>query len=217
MSKRLFNFSDVPIISMKMAVLRDKDTHHIDFRRNLYDLGQLLAYEYAKVIPVKKVNIETPLGIAECLKFDTKIVIIAILRAAIPMAEGVHEILSDASFGFISASRTTQKNDIGTDFEIEVKYKNFPSLKNTYAILVDPMFATGSTIIKIFEDIYKEAPTRVALISAISTNFAIERAFKNYPDLDIITAAIDKKLNKQGYIVPGLGDAGDRAFNTKSH
>lgn len=206
-------FRSSPIISKLIAKLRDKRTDSPMFRKKLFDLGEFMAYELAKELPLRKENVESPLGSAEYFEFDTEIVIVAILRAALPMAEGVMETYPNASLGIVSASRGDMMDDAGREFNINMSYANIPSVRGKTVIIVDPMLASGSTMLRILHEFEKEEPSQIFVISAIAAKFGIER-LERQTRVKVYTGIIDDVLNEKGYIVPGLGDAGDRAFHT---
>ena len=202
------------LISQIVGKLRDKETSAASFRINLKKLGNYTAYEASKYFDSEKTSIETPLGKAEYEIIKSKIVVISILRAALPMSEGVLEALPESAVGVILASRGRKLKDDGTDFRIDCNYSNIPYLGDKIAILIDPMIASGSTLVFILDQIKNQKPLKIIVLCAIASEYGIQRILEQYPDATIIAGAIDKELNERGYIVPGLGDAGDRAFNT---
>ena len=202
------------LISEVVGILRDKNTIPAIFRLNLHRLGGYLAYEASKLLDTRIDTVTTPLGDAKVKTLKDQVVIITILRAAMPMSEGVLEQFSNASVGVISASRGKKLDEEGKDFRIDCTYLNIPYLENKVALIVDPMLASGSTILFLLENIKKQKPKRVIILCAIASEYGIERIQKQFPEVDIVTGDIDKELNEKGYIIPGLGDAGDRAFNT---
>ncbi len=211
----LFNGSKINVlISEIIGKLRDKQTNPADFRINLKRIGNYLTYEAAKFLETEIMQIETPLGEADFKKIKTNIVVITILRAALPMSEGVLEVLPNAKAGLISASRGKKLRDDGKDFRIDCTYSSIPYLEDKIAIVVDPMLASGSTLLFTLQQIKKQKPLRIIVLCAIASQFGIERIQKEFPEVNILAGAVDKELNEKGYIVPGLGDAGDRAFNT---
>ncbi|MGC9148387.1 MAG: uracil phosphoribosyltransferase [Sulfolobales archaeon] len=217
---------DHPLAKAILTVLRDKRTGQIEFRKSLVRLGRIIGLEIVKFLDVEKAKVETPLNVvAEGITIPdmNNTVIISVLRAAMPLVEGLIKIFPNARQGVISARRVEEKGmRHDYSFEIEVTYHKIPEIKETdIVIIADPMFATGSTIIATLEHVLKRGtPKKIFVATAISTNIAIERLRKFLLSrglLDrakIITVAIDPMLNEHGYIVPGLGDAGDRAFGT---
>lgn len=203
------------LISEVIGKLRDKNTIPADFRIYLKRIGNYLAYEAARYLDSETLEVETPLGNSEFRKVKNNIVVISILRAALPMSEGVLEVLPNAKFGVISASRGKKLRDDGKDFRIDCTYSNIPYLEDKIAIVVDPMLASGSTLLYVLHQIKKQKPAKIILLCTIASQFGIERIQGEFPEAIIIVGAIDKELNEKGYIIPGLGDAGDRAFNTR--
>ncbi|MHA1219658.1 MAG: uracil phosphoribosyltransferase [Candidatus Heimdallarchaeaceae archaeon] len=202
------------LISEAVGKIRNKDTTPADFRINLKRIGSYLAYEASKFLETEELSTETPLGIAYFNKIKNNIVIITILRAAVPMSEGVLEVLHRAKVGIISAARGKQLQDDGKDFRIDSMYSNIPILEGKNVIIVDPMIASGSTLTFTLKEIKNKKPLKIIVLCAIASQFGIERIQEEFPEVIILVGAIDKELNEKGYIVPGLGDAGDRAFNT---
>jgi len=203
------------LVSQVVGTLRNKETEPAEFRFNLQKLGTYLAYEAARYFDHVEEKVETPLGVAEVRKIRDNIVVVAILRAALPMAEGVINQFSRASMGVVSASRGKMLREGGKEFRIDVPYINIPYLdESNVAIIVDPMLASGSTMLFILDHLYQQKPKKIVVLSAIASEYGINRILDKYPETIILTGDIDKELNEKGYIVPGLGDAGDRAFNT---
>jgi uracil phosphoribosyltransferase len=202
------------LVSELIGKLRDKRTSPVDFRTYLKRLGNFLAYEAAKQFTKKSVEVETPLGKAVFETIEEDIVIVTILRAALPMSEGVLEVIPRAKVGVISASRGKQIDEDGTNFRIDCTYSNIPFLENKTAIIVDPMLASGSTLSFIIQQLEVQKPSKLIILSAIASKYGVQRIIDNHPQAIIITGEVDQELNSKGYIVPGLGDAGDRAFNT---
>lgn len=209
------SFEDVPLISKTIANLRNKRTPPPEFRKNLFQLGRYLAYELAKDLPAEKKVVESPLGKADYLDVGKDLVILGILRAALPMAEGVFEEFPEAQIGFLSASRGDMIDDNGRNFEIHNNYVKIPPCDGKIVLLVDPMLASASTLLTVIETVEERKPEKIVVLSAIGTDYGIGRLQTNYPDLEIFIGVIDPVLNEIGYIVPGLGDAGDRAYNTE--
>jgi len=178
-------------------------------------LGVYLAYEASKFLDTTTQTVESPLGIAEMRTLEDRIVVISILRAALPMSEGVIDQFTRASVGVVSASRGKMLQEGGKNFRIDAAYVNFPFLdEDNVAIIVDPMLASGSTILFLLNMIKQQSPKKVIILCAIASEYGIQRITSQFPDVIILAGAIDPTLNEKGYIVPGLGDAGDRAFNT---
>ena len=202
---------DHPMVMEQLTLARDRRTNQVAFRKAIYRLGRFMAYEFLRTMDAEVSNIETPLGPAKGsrVKGNDKIVIILILRAAIPFVEGMYKNFPMARTGVISAWRGKAPH-----FPIEVTYAKIPLIqKDDVVVIADPMLATGHTLLEVAKRVMKQGrPKRLAFFSVISTRQGIDYVAKAFPSAEFYTCAIDPKLNEHGYIVPGLGDAGDRAF-----
>jgi len=213
---------DHPYVQAVLTELRNVDTGQIEFRKSLVRLGRALGFEIIKEFPTETVWVKTPLGVeAEGLRIKgmNKVVIITILRAAWPMTEGLIKVFPQARQGIVSARRVEEKGmSPDKKFEIEVSYVKIPPIGGEdTVILVDPMIATASTMEVILRKVLEHGKARRYIIaSAITTPVAVERLTRVCRELGVdatlYTASIDPEINDKGYIVPGLGDAGDRAF-----
>jgi uracil phosphoribosyltransferase len=206
-----------PYAQMVLTKIRDRTTGQIEFRKGLVKLGRLLGFEIAKTFTVSKCVVTTPLNVeAEGVDIPDidNVVLVTVLRAAMPLTEGLLKVFPNARQGVVSARRMEETYKGGLEFDVEFTYVRIPMIKGTEIVIVaDPMLATGSTMLKVVGEIYKlGTPKRLIFATVISTEQAIKRVLKEYPDVEIFTVAVDKKLDERGYIVPGLGDAGDRAF-----
>ncbi len=185
------------------------------FRRNIERIGEVLSYEMSKTFAYKSSTIETPLGNVEMNLDESEVVICSILRAGVPLHIGVLNYFDKAENAFISAYRHHDKN---TDaFEIIVEYIACPSLENKTLVLVDPMLATGQSLVLTYEALKAYGtPKQVHLLCAIGSQEGVDFIDDKFPEnTHLWIADIDEKLNDKGYIVPGLGDAGDLAFGSK--
>jgi uracil phosphoribosyltransferase len=202
---------DHALAQKELTVLRDRGTNSIAFRKGLVHLGSYMGYEIAGGMEKVAREVETPLSTA--LGYDVpdmdRVVIINVLRAAIPLVEGLIKNFPNARVGIISAWRGEAPK-----FEIEVNYVKFPTIgRDDMVIIADPMLATGNTFRRIVGEVKKRAnPRKIVLVSVIAYRGAVEKLQEIDPALDIYTVAVDPELNDEGYIIPGLGDAGDRAF-----
>ena len=207
----VYSFEDSPFIMEILTELRDERTGPIAFRKGLVKLGRYMAYELTKTMEVEKVPIKTPLEETEgvLVKDRRNVVIITVLRAAIPLMEGLIKVLEHARVGIVSASRGKAPK-----FEIEMKYVKVPQVKAEDTVIVaDPMIATGSTLIKVLSEVKRYGKAkRYIVVGVLAAPEGISRIKEEHPDVEIFVAAIDRELNERGYILPGLGDAGDRAF-----
>jgi uracil phosphoribosyltransferase len=202
-----------PMILEQLTLARDKNSSQVVFRKAIYRLGRLLAYEFLRTMETEEFKIETPLKEATGfrIKGNDKIVIIMVLRASIPFVEGMYKMLPLARTGIVSAWRGKPP-----DFPIEISYVKIPTIrKEDIVIIADPMLATGHTLLKVADKVMEKGkPKRLVFFSVISTREGINYIAKKYPEAEFYTCAIDPELNDHGYIVPGLGDAGDRAFGS---
>jgi len=185
------------------------------FRRNIERIGEVLSYEMSKVLPYHSEQVETPLGHSAINLDESDIVICSILRAGLPLHTGVLNYFDKAENAFISAYRRHQKNT--EDFDIIVEYIACPSLENKTLVLVDPMLATGQSLALTYKALKPYGlPKQIHLISAIGSQEGVTFIADKFPEnTHLWIADIDKTLNDKGYIIPGLGDAGDLAFGTK--
>ncbi len=207
---------DNPLLQDILAKLRDRETDIPDFRELTYRAGVYIGYELARYLPTREVNVVTPLNaVARGVEVeDHKVIILAVLRAAIPLAYGMVQTLRRARLGVVAAKRSEDEHAVerGYRMDVLVSYFGLPS-NGEILVVTDPMLATGSTLRKIlFLLREKNRFEKTFVVSIISTKLGIERIFEVEPEATIFTLAIDPELNEKAYIVPGLGDAGDRAF-----
>ena len=200
-----------PMVLEQLTLARDRKTNQVAFRKAIYRLGRYMAYEFLKTMPTQDVAVQTPLGPAPGRKVrgNDKIVVILVLRAAIPFVEGMYKNFPMARTGVISAWRGSAPR-----FPIEVNYAKIPEIrKDDVVVIADPMLATGHTLLEVARRVSKAGkPKRLAFFSVIATRQGINFVAKEFPRAEFYTCAIDPGLDDNGYIVPGLGDAGDRAF-----
>ena len=212
----IHNFANKPsIINKYVSELRDINiqNNRMRFRNNLERIGQLLAYEISKTLSYQSVEVDTPLGTAACQVPSQRIVLATILRAGLPLHQGMLSVFDEADNAFISAFRKHHKDG---SFEINVDYATCPDLEDVVLILVDPMLATGSSIdaaLKALEPYGR--PVKTHIVTAIGSSHGINHIRRFYPAHTIWAAAIDDELTAKSYIVPGLGDAGDLAYGSK--
>ena len=205
------------ILNKFISEIRDvkvqKDS--LRFRRNIERIGEILGYELSKSLSYANVAIETPLGKKEMQLCKNDVVLCSILRAGLPLHQGLLNYFDDAENAFISAYRHHPNND--TDFEIVVEYFASPEIENKTLILADPMLATGQSLVSVYEAIKKQGtPKEIHIAAVIGSKEGVDFIQNYFPEnTHLWIAAIDDKLNSKGYIVPGLGDAGDLAFGEK--
>lgn len=199
-----------------IAELRDVNVQKdmMRFRRNIERIGEILAYELSKELSYKKTSVTTPLGTAETVVYKEDIVICSILRAGIPLHNGLLNYFDTAENTFISAYRHHISEK---EFEIKVEYLASPSLEGKTVILADPMLATGGSFVSVYEALkLMGTPANIHLVSVIGARPGIEFVTRKFPENSKLwIAAIDEELNNHGYIIPGLGDAGDLSFGSK--
>ena len=198
-----------------LAELRDvntqKDRHR--FRFNMERIGEILAYEISKTLPFKRVEVETPLGVANTYIPSQSVVLAPILRAALPLHQGMLRIFDEAENAFISAYRRHHKDG---SFEINLEYLSCPNLNNKILVVIDPMLATGSSMELTLTELVKNGqPVQVHFATIIASPYGLERLERLFPNAHIWMAELDEELTAKSYIVPGLGDAGDLAFGPK--
>src|SRR5690348_9141606 len=199
---------DHPLVQHKLTLMRSKDTSTSTFRNLLREISMLLAYEVCRDLPVTIIDIETPIAKTRAPVLDgKKIVLISILRAGNGILDGMLEILPSARVGHIGLYR-----DPKTLVPVEYYYKVPENLGDRDAIVVDPMLATGNSAVAAVERLKESAPRSIKFVCLLTCPEGIAAFHAQHPDIPIYTAAIDERLNDKSYIVPGLGDAGDRLF-----
>jgi uracil phosphoribosyltransferase len=212
----VINLSDQhSLVSNWVGEIRNVDVQNdrMRFRRNLERIGEVAAYEISKLLEWEEVDITTPLGISPTKMLKQQPVLATILRAGLPMHQGMLNYFDRADNAFISAYR---KHNRDGSFEISLDYVSCPSLENRVIIIADPMLATGSSLVKTVQFLRDEGqPAEIHIVCAIACTVGIEYVHRNEPKVKIWCGAIDDELTAKGYIVPGLGDAGDLAYGTK--
>src|SRR5437868_11613685 len=200
-----------PLVQHKLSYLRDKDTPTVHFRKLVNEVTLLLTYEATKDLPTEEVEVETPLEQARFPRISgKKVAVCPILRAGIGMLDGVLSLISSARVGFIGMYR-----DEATLQPVEYYSKLPADVADRDVILLDPMLATGNSTAAAIRTVKEAGATSVRLIAIIAAPEGIERIVRDHPDVQIVVASIDRGLNERGFIVPGLGDAGDRLYGTK--
>lgn len=203
------------LISNWVSELRDVDiqTDRMRFRRNLERIGEAAAYEISKVLPFVEKEVQTPLGTATCKVLQYHPVLATILRAGLPLHQGLLNFFDKADNAFISAYRKHNKDG---SFEISLDYISCPELEDRVVIVSDPMLATGSSLVKTIHFLKAEGrPKEIHIVAAIACTVGIEYVKREEPSVTIWCGDIDDELTAKGYIVPGLGDAGDLAYGVK--
>ena len=215
---KIYNFGEQKsVMNRFIAELRDKQIQKdsLRFRRNLERIGELFAYEISKQLKYEERDVQTPLGIAKCQLPADKVVVASILRAGLPLHQGVLNIFDSAQNAFIAAYRKYGKDN---KFKIQMEYATMPSIEGKTVVLVDPMLATGSSIILAYNKICTNGePLHTHIVAAIASRESLSLLSKNLPHSKVTlwVGAVDEELTNKSYIVPGLGDAGDLAFVEK--
>jgi uracil phosphoribosyltransferase len=198
-----------------LAEIRDQSvqTDRMRFRRNLERIGEIAGYEISRLLPFEEKEIQTPLGYANSRLLKTQPILATILRAGLPLHQGLLNVFDKADNAFVSAYR---KHNRDGSFEISMSYITSPELENRILILSDPMLATGSSMVKTIEQLRSEGnPAEIHIVTASACTVGIEYLRRSVPACKIWCGAIDDELTAKGYIVPGLGDAGDLSFGSK--
>ena len=202
---------DHPLVQHKLGMLRDVDTPTQVFRQLVNELTLLLTYEATKELATEEVGISTPLERTTVQRISgKKVAVCPILRAGVGMLDGVLSLISGARVGFIGLYRNEETLE-----PVEYYVKLPQDIAERDVILLDPMLATGNSTAAAIETVKKAGAQSIRLIAVIAAPEGIERLHSAHPDVHVVVAAVDHKLNERGYIVPGLGDAGDRLYGTK--
>ena len=205
------------VLNKFVAQMRDREIQKdsMRFRRNLERLGEIFAYEISQTLNASSKDVVTPLGIASVPVYDDRLVVATILRAGLPLHQGLLNYFDDAQNAFVAAYR---KYDKGEGFHIEIEYASTPDLKDKVLILADTMLATGASLEIALKKLWEEGePEHTHLVCPIASAYAVEYLQKNLPadKVTLWVATIDEELTSHSYIVPGLGDAGDLAYGVK--
>lgn len=199
-----------PLMHHKLSIIRDKKTNTKDFRQTVSEISNLMAYEVTKGLPLKEIEIETPITKTKAYMLDSEIVIVPILRAGLGMVEGIQSLIPTAKVGHIGLYRDEET------LRPHQYYAKFPeTIKEAQVLLVDPMLATGFSAASAITILKAAGAKNITYIGIVGVEEGINTLHEMHPDVPIFLAAKDEKLNECGYIVPGLGDCGDRLFGTK--
>jgi uracil phosphoribosyltransferase len=208
---KLVNVVDHPLVQHKLSLMREKDLSTKTFRQLLNEIGMLMAYEVTRELPIHKVEIETPLAKMQAPMIDGKKLVFApILRAGLGFVEGMLELVPSARVAHIGLYR-----DPHTLVAVEYYFKAPPDVADRLVIVLDPMLATANSAIAAVERLKERGVKNLRFVCLLAAQKGIDNFHGHHPDVPVWTAAIDPELNDHGYIVPGLGDAGDRMFGTK--
>ena len=202
---------DHPLIQHKLSILRDKGTSVKEFRELISEIAMLMCYEATRDLPLEDVEIETPVAKATVKRIaGKKLAIVPILRAGLGMVDGMVSMMPNVKVGHIGLYRDPETHE-----PVKYYFKMPPDIDERDVIVVDPMLATGGSASAAIQFLKNDGVKHIKLMCIIGAPEGVERMQKDHPDVDIYVAALDDHLNDHGYIVPGLGDAGDRIFGTK--
>ena len=202
---------DHPLVQHKLSIMRDKGTPKVLFRQLLREIAQLLAYEVTRELPMTTERIETPMQPMDAPTLaGKKLALISILRAGNGLLDGVLDLIPSARVGFVGLYR-----DEETLQPVQYYFKVPDALDERLVIAVDPMLATGNSSVAAIDLLKEAGATNILFLCLLAAPEGIARMKEAHPDVRIVTASVDEKLNEIGYIIPGLGDAGDRMFGTK--
>ena len=209
-NKNAFVF-DHPLIQHKITLLRNKETSTKDFRELVEEVSMLMAYEVTRDLPLKEIEVETPIAKTRAnVLSDKPITLVPILRAGLGMVGGIQKLIPKARVGHLGLYR-----DHETHLPVEYYCKLPGDIADSVVIILDPMFATGGSATAAIELLQRKGCKDLRLVCIIAAQYAIDRMYDQHPQVPVFCAAVDGALNEDAYIVPGLGDAGDRIFGTK--
>ena len=197
-----------PLKKHYLTILRDKNTSVEDFRTYASKLSYLLILEGSKNISLSNKEIETPLTKTDGYEIENENVAVSVLRAGLGLVDGVKDLIPNVAFGYIGVQRNEETA------EPEYYYENLPNLANKNVFILEPMLATGGSLSFAIDKVKESSPKNIIALTVIAAPEGIKKLEKKHPDVTLVTANIDEKLNENWYIVPGLGDMGDRLFGT---
>jgi len=203
----LFNH---PLIQHKLSIIRNKNTDTKTFRENVNEIGSLVTYEVTRDLQTRTIEIETPVAPTTCEVLAKDVVIVPILRAGLGMVDGIHNVIPTAKIGHIGLYRDEET------LQPQEYYLKFPKeIVDATVLVVDPMLATGGSAVAAINRVKKAGARDIRFVGIVGCPEGVKALTSAHPDVDIYLVTIDEKLNEHGYIIPGLGDCGDRLFGTK--
>ncbi len=200
---------DHPCVQHKLAIIRDVDTGHKRFRELATEITMFICYEALKLVRTKTVEVQTPVASATCRKLDTDLVVVPILRAGVGMLDGILDLVPTARVGFVGLYR-----DEETKLPVTYYERFPPQIRGGTCIVIDPMLATGGSTADALDKLKEKGADDIVVVCIVTCPEGVALVEKRHPDVPIYAAAIDERLNDNKYIVPGLGDAGDRLYGT---
>ena len=201
---------DHPLMHQKLSIIRNEETGTREFRELVSEIGMLMAYEVSKDFETKEVEVKTPVGIAKCKQLNKDVVLVPILRAGLGMVEGVNSLIPTAKIGHLGLYRDEET------LEPHEYYVKFPKeITKSHVLILDPMLATGGSVIHAVNVLKEYGVKDITYVGIVGAPEGLNALQKAHPDVNVYLASLDEKLNEKGYIVPGLGDCGDRLFGTK--
>jgi uracil phosphoribosyltransferase len=209
MSQRLM-VVDHPVLADRLAVMRDRSTSHGDFRQALFEASAILAVEAARDLPVTEVEVETPLERTSGSRLPTEITIVPVLRAGLGMVDGFLRLLPGARVGHVGVYRDEEEHR-----PVDYYERLPPGLADAYVFVVDPMLATGGSAVHAVDKLKAAGARRISLVCLVVAPEGLRAMEEHHPDVPVWAAAVDRELDDNAYIRPGLGDAGDRVFGTQ--
>ena len=201
-----------PLMHHKLAIIRNEETGTKDFRQTVEEIANLMAYEVTRDLPTEDIDVKTPCGIAKTKMLSKSVVIVPILRAGIGMVDGITSLIPTAKVGYLGLYRDEET------LEPKEYYCKFPKdIKDSFVLLVDPMLATGGSVVHALDVLnrYGVNDENIKYVGVVGAPEGVKNVQDHHPNVEIFLASLDEKLNEKGYIVPGLGDCGDRLFGTK--
>jgi uracil phosphoribosyltransferase len=206
----MLNLLKHPLLTHKLTLIRKKETDTKEFRDTLEEIAGLMAFEITRDLPLKNITVETPVGICNTQELAKNVVLIPVLRAGLGMVNGITNLIPSARVGHIGMYRDH------VTLEPNTYYSKFPdNLSDAVVMVLDPMLATGGSASAAISYLKEQGAKTIKLVCVVGAPEGVKRIEQDHPDVQVYLAGLDEKLNENGYIVPGLGDAGDRLFGTK--